>query len=152
MDGFQLDEYLEHYGILGMRWGVTRTPEQLGHIPSQKRYPWSKREERKIVPSEDRKKVDNLLKTKKISEMSNDELNTVINRILKERQVKELSRTPPTLLKKFLQSSGKKIGASALKAVAYTALDKAAADIDDGTDMGRLMKTFLTEMKGKKKK
>lgn len=24
-------EYLMHYGILGMRWGVRRTPEQLGH-------------------------------------------------------------------------------------------------------------------------
>ena len=26
------DDYLMHYGVKGMRWGVRRTPEQLGHI------------------------------------------------------------------------------------------------------------------------
>jgi hypothetical protein len=32
MDDFYAEqEYLEHYGIKGMRWGIRRTPEQLGH-------------------------------------------------------------------------------------------------------------------------
>lgn len=31
MDENRVDEFLEHHGIKGQRWGIRRTPEQLGH-------------------------------------------------------------------------------------------------------------------------
>lgn len=40
--------YIQHHGILGMRWGVRRTPEQLGHISRQDKK-WAKKKSQKIT-------------------------------------------------------------------------------------------------------
>lgn len=35
MESYIYDDYLEHHGIKGQKWGVRRTPEQLGHAVSR---------------------------------------------------------------------------------------------------------------------
>lgn len=36
------DAYLKHYGVKGMKWGIRRSPEQLGHKKEQKSPPNTK--------------------------------------------------------------------------------------------------------------
>ena len=37
VDEMYEEDFIEHYGILGMHWGIRRTPEQLGHKVSKAR-------------------------------------------------------------------------------------------------------------------
>jgi hypothetical protein len=44
--GESFDEYLEHHGVPGMKWGIRRTPEQLGHKLAKKRESFEKYSEK----------------------------------------------------------------------------------------------------------
>ena len=62
---------LVHYGILGMKWGIRRTPAQLS------------RDRRASKKSSGEKK--------NVKEMSDDELRRTVNRLQLERQYSQLS-------------------------------------------------------------
>jgi hypothetical protein len=93
---------LQHYGILGMKWGIRR------------------RRSSGPDTSSDDHKVSRSIKAKKISEMSNEELKKLTTRLQLERQLKDLSAKDVSSGQKFVAdvlSAHAKITAAALLAL-----------------------------------
>lgn len=71
---------LQHHGILGMKWGVLRTPEQLARASGKK------------TSSDD-----------EVKKMSDSELRSKINRLQMEKQYKHLTSSEISVGRKFVQ-------------------------------------------------
>lgn len=97
-------DYLYHYGVMGMHWGVRK--DQPGVTSRRKNHP----------PSADHMRTKELRK-KKLSEMSNDELQVVIRRLQLERQYKDLT---PGVLKRGKQAISSSIFGRTAKSVQDT--------------------------------
>jgi hypothetical protein len=109
---------LKHVGILGMKWG--------------------RRSGASTTSSSDHKSA-NVLKKKKLKDMSNDELKKLTARLSLEKQFKDLSKKDPSSAKKFvtevLQGSAKQLASKYL-----------AKSIEDGLPL--LIATLSTKLKG----
>lgn len=86
---------LQHYGILGMKWGVRRRSKRAPEKPVK-------------VSSDHAKAVS--LKRKKVSEMSNDELQTLTRRMNLEAQYANLTVTKKSKGRQFAEAYLSKFG------------------------------------------
>lgn len=76
---------LEHYGVKGMKWGVIRTPEQLGHKRIPRHTGKKKPSKQERIRAERKKAFEN----RRI--LSDEELRSRITRLQLEKQFRELS-------------------------------------------------------------
>jgi hypothetical protein len=114
-------ESLYHYGILGMRWGMRK---RRGSSVTKSKS--SNKSTDNSNDSEDHmKKVT--LRSKKVSEMSNDELQAFTKRMNLEKQYKELTKTEVSAGRKFvtdvLTNSAKTIATTYVTRYATKGLD-----------------------------
>lgn len=133
---------LAHHGVKGQKWGVRRTPEQLGHKPKSKSTEKREREDREHARSE----------TKMLSD---EELRSRVKRLQLEKQYRELLSSEEkskiidgrALVSSILSESIKELGKSSVHYTVGGAINKVTR-----TDMigGNVAK--FTSKTGKRKK
>lgn len=117
-----MENELYHFGIKGMKWGVHRTPEQLGHRTG----------ERKKKATSHPKLLERLLRKKapsSPSEMSDSELKKRVDRLTLEKKYNELDDAvhpqKKSALKEVLGQAGKNLATRSLDKIVDRVVDKA---------------------------
>jgi hypothetical protein len=145
-------DYLEHYGVKGMRWGVVKSRGPSGGGVAQKEVaqkevpgkPSTIAERRankkakiasatKELPAKehvDKSEVQFKAKHAGTRTLSNDDLQSAIRRMELEQRFVLLSQkeNPPSWVTNFIKTTGKRKAEAALTSAVSTAIDKAIAE------------------------
>lgn len=115
-----MNNYLQHFGIIGMKWGVRRTPEQLGKPRSTKQQ--LKDEEKKEIAR--RAEISKARRT-----LSPDTIKKQVERLQMEKKLKDLTDADIApgrkVVREVLATSGKATAITVTTAAAMFAVKKA---------------------------
>lgn len=98
-DYWRKDDFLEHHGVKGQRWGVRRTPEELGHILANKTSRLAARNDSNTAKI---KKLMNGRSYEQLSDKEKAKVQTYMNRIAKN--VNKSQKTTEKYSKKITKS------------------------------------------------
>lgn len=140
-----MDDYvLYHYGVKGMKWGIRRTPAQLGRATSKAKSRLKSAIEKHKLKKAEKKEAEEKIKAAEASKnrstksLSDGELRDKINRLKLEREALDLERQVSSLSPKKV-SSGRDLISKFAKDAITPAITEAGK---------RVLTDFLTK-KGK---
>lgn len=109
-------DYLAHHGILGQKWGIRRFQNKDGTLTAA-----GKKKKKEKYTREDKKRLRDVEK-RNLQKMSDDQLNRSIDRMTKEKKLKDLTEKAyhpgKAKAKEIMSNVGDKVLVSALTGLA----------------------------------
>ena len=112
------DDFLEHFGVKGMRWGVRRSRRELARAAGKRDDAESKSNSTRASKTKSKSESKSSNKKVRVQDLSDADLRARLNRMSMEKQYAELTRPAANPLK----SAGKKIAGNVVRGVAEQTL------------------------------